>query len=172
MNTRWLAIKQLDKQLKEWQNVSRKYGRPRLGWIKTLRITLSMSVEQLAKRLGLSGSRIVQLENAEMNDAVSLRSLREAANALECELVYAIVPKDHNTLASIIEKQIELIAKERIARVAHSMSLEDQSVNDKMLKNQKADLVKSLMDHFNKKLWALSNDEKLIIRKKSRPKLK
>ena len=52
MNSRWLTIKQLDKQLKEWQAVNKKYGMPRTGWVKTLRLALSMSAEQLGSRLG------------------------------------------------------------------------------------------------------------------------
>ena len=154
MSSHWLMIEQLDKQLKEWQAVSRKYGRPRGGWVKTLREALSMSVEQLANRLRLSRSRIAQLENAEIHDAVTLRTLREVANALECEFVYAIVPKNHSSLESIIKTRAEQVAIERIARVAHSMSLEAQSVDNNILKKQKELLTKSLTEHFNKKFWA------------------
>jgi predicted DNA-binding mobile mystery protein A len=160
MNNRWLTIKQLDKQLKEWQAVSKKYGRPRAGWVKTLRVALSMSVEQLARRLGLTRARIAQLENAEIHDAVTLRTLREAANAMECEFVYAIVPKGDSTLENIIKTRAEQVAKESVARVAHSMSLEAQSVDADTLKNQKEELAKSLMEHLNKKFWALSDSQK------------
>ena len=73
-------INQLDRQLKEWQVVSQQYGKPRAGWIKTLRIAQSMSAEQLGATLGLSRGRIHQLEKAEIDDAVTLRTLREAAN--------------------------------------------------------------------------------------------
>ncbi len=150
---RWLIIKQLDKQLKEWQTVSRKYSRPRVGWVKALREALSMSAEQLAHRLQLKRGRIAQLENAEIHDAVTLRTLREVAEAMECEFVYAIVPKDKSTLESIIEARAEQIAKERVARVAHSMSLEAQAVEATVLKDQEKELAKSLLEHLNKKFW-------------------
>lgn len=153
MNSRWLTIKQLDSQLKAWQAVSNKYGRPRAGWVKTLRETLSISVAQLAARLGLSRSRISQLENAEIQDAVTLRTLREVANAMECELVYAIVPKGHTTLENIIKSRAEQLAKERVERVAHSMSLEEQTIDADILNKQKEELAKSLMEHLNKKFW-------------------
>jgi predicted DNA-binding mobile mystery protein A len=156
MNNRWLAIKQLDKQLKEWRAVSNKYGRPRAGWVKTLRVALSMSAEQLANRLRLTRSRITQLENAEIHDAVTLRTLKEVANAMGCEFVYAIVPQHNSTLEKIIKTRAEEIAKERVTRVAHSMSLESQSVNEDILKKQKQELVKNLMEHLNKKFWAIS----------------
>lgn len=155
-------IKQLDKQLKEWQSVSIKYGRPRAGWVKAVRTALSMSMEQLAGRLGLTRARIAQLEKAEIHDAVTLRTLREAANVMECEFVYAIVPKDRSTLEDILKTRAEQIAKERVARVAHSMSLESQSVEADNLENQKEELAKSLMEHLNKKFWSPLEGSKLI----------
>lgn len=147
-------IKQLDKQLKAWRVVSEKYGTPRVGWIKTLRVALSMTAEQLAKRLGLTRSRIKQLENAEIHGAVTLRTLKETANAMGCELIYAIVPKGNSTLESIIKRQAEQIANERVTRVAHTMALEDQAVDVDTLKNQKEELARNLIEHLNKKFWA------------------
>lgn len=154
MGNQWLAIKQLDRQLKEWQTISNKYGKPRAGWVKTVREVLCMSAEQLANRLGLTRARIVQLENAEVNDAVTLRTLKETANAMECEFVYAIVPKGNSSLEDIIKTRAEQLANERIARVAHSMALEEQSLGANTLKAQKSDLTKNIMEHLNKKLWA------------------
>jgi predicted DNA-binding mobile mystery protein A len=160
MKNQWLAIIQLDKQLKEWQTINKKYGMPRAGWIKTLRVALSMSVEQLASRLGLTRGRINQLENAEVHDAVTLRTLKEAANAMGCELIYAVVPKGNSTLEDIINKRAAEVAQERIARVAHSMSLEAQSVDAEILNIQKDELFKNLVDHLNKKLWTTLDDKK------------
>lgn len=155
MKIQSLTIKQLDNQLKEWQTLKIRYGRPRAGWIKTLRAALCMSAEQLAKRLGLTRGRINQLENAEVRGAVTLRALNEAANALECELIYAIVPKANSTLENIIKTRANEVAKEQVARVAHSMSLEAQSVDADMLTIQKDELTKNLIEHLsNKKLWA------------------
>jgi predicted DNA-binding mobile mystery protein A len=154
MNNQWVIINQLDRQLKDWQAVSKKYGKPRAGWIKTLRAALSMSAEQFADRLGLTRGRVNQLENAETHDAITLRTLKEAANALGCELVYAIVPKNNSSLEDIIRSRAEQIAKERVTRVAHTMSLEAQSVDADTLKIQKSELAKSIMEHLNKRLWS------------------
>lgn len=153
MKNQWLIIKQLDAQLREWKSVSKKFGRPRLGWVKTVRLALNMSAAQLADRLNLTRSRINQLENAEIHDAVTLRTLKEVANAMECELVYAIVPK-HSTVENIIKARSEAIAQAMVKRVAHSMSLEAQTVNTDMLKQQKEELAKKLRAELNKKFWA------------------
>lgn len=160
MKNQWLTINQLDRQLKEWQAVSQKYGKPRAGWIKTLRVALSMSAEQFANRLGLTRGRVNQLENAESHNAITLRSLNEAANALGCELVYAIVPKSNSTLKDIIKTRAEQVAKERVANVAHSMSLEAQSIDPSNLKIYENELTQSLMEHLNKKLWTTSDNKK------------
>ena len=154
MNLKLLAIKQLDKQVRAWKLVAEKYPRPSVGWVKAVRTALSMTTEQLAKRLYLSRSRMSQLEDAEVNDATTLRALREVADAMECELVYAIVPKGTKSLESIIETKANELADERVERVGHSMSLEAQSVEPETLKSQKKELAKNLFEHPNKKLWS------------------
>lgn len=174
MKNQWLMIKQLDRQLKEWQAACQKYNRPKIGWIKTLRTALSMTAEQFADRLGLSRARVNQLESAEANNAVTLRTLQEAASALECELVYAIVPKGSSTLEDIIKTRAEQIANERVANVAHSMSLENQAIDNDILKMQKEEIVKNMTENLNKKFWEQQNTQinsmqKLIQNIKKKP---
>jgi hypothetical protein len=48
---------------------------------------------KVARTLKSSRQLPVQLEKAEAEDRVTLKSLRAAAQALGCELVYALVPK-------------------------------------------------------------------------------
>lgn len=153
MNTQWLRIKQLDKQLEEWRQVSRKYGRPRDGWIKTIRVALGMSSTQLGLRLGVGRARISQLEQAESRGLVTLHTLNKAAEAMGCEFVYAIVPKIQPTLKDIIESRAEQIAAEHIKKVAHSMSLENQSVSKDFQHTQKEEFLKKLLNYLNKQLW-------------------
>ena len=152
-----LMISQLDIQIKEWQSVKNKYAKPKGGWIKTLRIALGMSAEQLADRLGLTRGRIVQLEAAESNETVTLKTLNEAASALGCELIYAIVPKHNGSLKDIIETRAEQVSKDQVARVAHSMSLEAQTVNVDSLKMQQELLKRNLTNQLSKKLWESSS---------------
>ncbi len=165
MKNQWLAITQLDEQLKEWQALNNKYGKPRAGWIKTLRVALCMSATQLANRLGLTRGRINQLENAEINDAVTLRALKEAANAMGCELIYAMVPQDNSTLEGIIKTRANQVAKEQVAQVAHSMALEAQSVDPDMLNIQKDMLAKNLIEHQIKKIWEIPNAQADLLQK-------
>ncbi len=52
------------------------------GWVRTLRKTLSITINQFAKRLGVDPSRVVKIETAEIEDAVTLRTLQNVAQAL------------------------------------------------------------------------------------------
>jgi predicted DNA-binding mobile mystery protein A len=127
MNTQQLAVKQLDEKLNAWQQ-TRQFFKPSYGWIRTLRKTLGMTTAQLALRLGVHRSRVIKIEEAEKDDALTLRTLRQVAEALNCDLVYALVPRQ--SLQNTIKQQANLVAKQQLKRVAHSMALEDQAVND------------------------------------------
>jgi transcriptional regulator with XRE-family HTH domain len=47
----------------------------------------------LAERLGITSSGARKLEQAEAVDAITLGTLRRVAEALDCELQYALVPR-------------------------------------------------------------------------------
>ena len=52
-----------------------------------------MTTRQLAARMEPSQSAVSQLERSELTDRAQLDSLRRAADALDCDLVYAFVPR-------------------------------------------------------------------------------
>jgi predicted DNA-binding mobile mystery protein A len=154
MKNQWVMIKQLDRQFKNWQEISRQYKRPKPGWVKTLRVALNMTGTQLANRIGVKGGRIHQLEQAEAHGVVTLQTLEKVAEALDCELIYAIIPKNGLTLEDIIKNKAEQIANEKINMIAHTMSLEAQSLNKELLAEQKNELAKQLAEQISKSLWA------------------
>jgi len=150
MKKQLLALKQLDKQLASWQK-AKAFFQPSHGWIRTLRKVLGMTTQQLSKHLGIDRSRLVRIESAEIADAVTLRTLRKAAHALNCDLVYGFVPRI--PLKEWIHEQALNIAKERLKTVAHSMALEDQAVNADEQKEQLDEMVKTLLQESFKHLW-------------------
>ncbi|VAX03953.1 hypothetical protein MNBD_GAMMA20-319, partial [hydrothermal vent metagenome] len=89
---RAVARRQLDKRLNLLRD-SESFVRPSRGWIKAIREALGMTTTQLAKRLGVVQSRTVAIEQAEAKGSITLNSLEKAANALDCRLVYALVPR-------------------------------------------------------------------------------
>ncbi|MEE9452008.1 MAG: mobile mystery protein A, partial [Gammaproteobacteria bacterium] len=127
------------------------YSRPRFGWIKTLRNALGMTADQLANRLGVNRSRVVRIEKDEMSDAITLKTLRRVAHALECDLVYALVPKV--TLSETLTNKAKQIALKRLPRTVHTMALENQSVDDEFLSIQLEILIEELLNGNLKHLW-------------------
>src|SRR5580693_4421198 len=96
-----LRLKQLDRSMEPFQT-AQKVPRPSKGWIRTIRQVLGVSSGELARRLGTSRQLPLQLETAEAEDRITLKSLRAAANALDCDLVYALVPRA-NSLEETVE---------------------------------------------------------------------
>jgi predicted DNA-binding mobile mystery protein A len=74
----------------------RKYLRPRKGWLRFARLDKGLSAGQLARRMGVCRQLPLQFEKAEANDSITLKSLRSTANALDCDLVYALIPRVKN----------------------------------------------------------------------------
>ncbi len=121
-----LRLKQLDRTLKPFRAAA-KNPRPQKGWLRAIREAAGISASEVARTLKTSRQLPVQLEKAEAEDRITLKSLRAAANALGCELVYALVPKA-NTLHELLEERARAQAKKHVLGVEHSMALEDQAV--------------------------------------------
>ena len=80
-----LARKSLDKRLSPLRDMP--LAVPPRGWLRAIRESLSMTTRQLAERMDVARSRINALEKAELSGATTLKSLRAAAEAMECTLV-------------------------------------------------------------------------------------
>lgn len=150
MKTRSLQRKQLSEKLMK-MSTAISQPRPSRGWIKAIRTALEMTSAQLAERLSVDQSQVIKLEKAEANDAITLKSLRKIANALDCELVYAIVPK--TSLEVKFEQQIDLFAKRHFAALQHNMQLEKQGLSQKRQKRQLKELTTAMRKKPPKKLW-------------------
>jgi predicted DNA-binding mobile mystery protein A len=137
-----LRQKQLDRALQPFR-AARRTSRPTGGWIRALRQALGVSSGELARRLGTSRQLPLQLEKSEAEGRITLKSLRAVAQALDCELVYALVPKT-DTLEELIEDRARAEAKKRVLGVEHSMALENQAVGrvDEAIETETRRLVK------------------------------
>ena len=99
---------------------------PVRGWIKALREALGMSSQQLARRLAISQPSLAAMERSEAKGTAQLRSLRRVAAALDCQLVYALVP--NKPLDTMLRERVRQVARQRLPAVAHTMLLEQQSL--------------------------------------------
>lgn len=123
-----LRLKQLDRSLEQFQ-AARKVSRPSKGWIRDIRQALGVSSGELARRLGTSRQLPLQLEKGEAEDRITLKSLRAVANALDCDLIYALVPRAAS-MEELIENRARAEARQRVLGVEHSMALENQAVGN------------------------------------------
>ena len=123
-----LARLRLDERLNPFRNSQLAHSAPRTGWIGAIRKALGMTREQLGKRLGITAASVADVERSEKNDRIQLNTLRRAAAALDCELVYALVPR--RSLSEIVEARKDALAEAAYRRAAHSMALEDQLEDD------------------------------------------
>ena len=119
-----LARKQLERSLaplRDFANVA-----PPKGWIRAIRESLGMTARQLAARMGVGPSRIPVIEKAEVTGATTLRTLRQAAAAMNCAFVYAFVPV--GPLDQILRERAAHKARNDVAHLDHTMRLENQAL--------------------------------------------
>ena len=125
---------------------------PPTGWIKAVRLALGMSLQQLAKRISITKQSVQEMEQREKNASITLRTLSEAANALDMDLVYGFVPKD-GSLNALIDRKAQELATKIVSRTSHSMMLEDQGVSDERLAKAIDDRATKLKYEMPKILW-------------------
>ena len=92
--------------------------------MRAIRTALGMTVGQLAQRAGISQPSVSQLEKSEAEGRIQLDTLERIADALDCELVYALVPR--RPLSDVVAERRRKVALQRYLRAAHSMALENQ----------------------------------------------
>ncbi|QRG06876.1 mobile mystery protein A [Xanthobacter dioxanivorans] len=121
------ARQRLDERLLALKPVDH-YRSPPKGWLKAIRDALGMTGVQFARRLNVSPQSVDALEKSEANGTIKIKTLRRAAEALDCTLVYALVP--NTSLEAAVNEQARALALRDLDRVAHTMKLEAQGVPD------------------------------------------
>lgn len=147
-DTRERARRQLDTQLSRLNGEGRPTTPPK-GWIRAIRNALGMSGRQLAARLGVRPQSIDAMEKSEARGKISLETLRRAADALDCTLVYALVPK--TSLEDSVRRRARRIAQHDLRRAAHSMALEDQATSDSGTEARIEDYIRNVLK--DRDLW-------------------
>jgi predicted DNA-binding mobile mystery protein A len=122
---RQMRLKQLSRSLASFEE-AKTVARPSHGWLQTIREALGISLKQVGRMAGSSKQLIQRFETAEAEDRITLRNLRRVAEAMGCELVYAIVPKS-GSIEELAEQRARDEATKRVLSVEHTMALEDQA---------------------------------------------
>ena len=116
----------LDARFDEMRPIAR-FAPPVRGWIKAVRQAIGMSSSQLARRLGVKQPTVIEMEQSEMKGTIQLATLRRAAEALDCTLVYVLIP--NKPLKTMVRDRARKLARRRLEAVDHTMLLEDQKVS-------------------------------------------
>lgn len=121
------ARQRLDERLRPLKPTDRFQVPPR-GWVRAIREALGMTGRQFARRLNVSPQSVDALEKSEASGAIKIETLRRAAEALDCTLVYALVP--NTELEQAVRDRARKLALRDLGRVAHTMNLEAQGTGN------------------------------------------
>jgi predicted DNA-binding mobile mystery protein A len=144
-----LARKQLERRLAPLRQMS--LVPPPKGWVKAIRESLGMTARQLAARMGVAPSRIPTIEQAEVTGGTTVRTLRQAAAAMNCAFVYAFVPIE--PLDDIVRKRAMQKARKDISRLDHTMRLENQALHKSDLDAEERRTVDLIVSSSLRGLW-------------------
>ena len=151
MNKNKLLLEQLDRKLKSFSSAAL-VTPPPTGWIKAVRVSFGMTLQQLANKLSITKQSVQDLEKREKEGAITLKTLKDVANALDMKLVYGFVPKD-GTLDNLLDRKARELAVSIVSKTSNTMKLEDQGNSQKRLKKAIEDRTTIIKNEMPKMLW-------------------
>lgn len=134
---RALARRRLDARMQPLRENLGTLAVPRGGWVRAIRQALGMTRIDMADRLGITPGTVARIESSEQRETIQLDTLKRAAAALDCELVYALVPR--LPLQQAVEQQRIKLARALNAKVQTHMALEGQDTADEGLEAWRGD---------------------------------
>lgn len=120
------ARSSLDRRLSSVRPLRSALTRPNHGWIRAIRQALGMTAAQLGQRLGVKQSTISGFEAKEAEGAIQLNTLRRLAEAMNCTLVYALMP--NVPLDEMVRRRAQEVASDQLKLIEHTMLLENQAL--------------------------------------------
>ena len=135
MNTGKKAVprQRLDQRFSSMKPESH-YRPPPKGWIRAIRDALGMSGAQLGRRMGVKAQSVADIEKSEASGTIQMKTLRRVAEALDCVVVYALIPK--SSLEDVVQRRAREIARKELIRIAHTMDLEAQGLSQEEREEQ------------------------------------
>jgi predicted DNA-binding mobile mystery protein A len=142
-----LRRRQLDESLSKIKEINR----PPRGYIHEIRNALEMSSYQLAERMGVKQSTVMDMEESERNSTITLRSLERAGASLGCRVVYALVPE--SSLEEMVSQQARTRAQELSETIFRTMVLEQQATAEKDREELIDELANDVLRKGKRELW-------------------
>jgi len=151
MGKKSLQLQQLNSKMLGFASL-KQVAMPPTGWIKAIRTAIGMSMQQLGNKLNVSKQGVMDIEKREKDGAITIKSLREIARAMDMQLVYGFVPND-GSLDALIEKRATELAKQIVMRTANTMKLEDQANSKKRIETAISERAAAIKNEMPKILW-------------------
>lgn len=129
---------------------------PPEGWLRTNRKALQMPVNIILENAGIKKSELYRIEKAEIDGTLTLNKLKETAHAMDCELHYAIVPKQE--INNLIKDKARHHAIKILRNASVHMQLEEQGTTDEQVELQIAKVTEQLEKEMPKWFWSDTND--------------
>lgn len=145
-----LRREQLDRTLTAPVDLRRLHT-PKRGWIREVREVLGLSARQLAARMGVSQPSVAKMERSEVRGSLTLASLERAAEAMDCRLTYAFVPR--SSFEDVVRARATEVATRLLARVEHTMALEAQGAGSQFRARRIQELADDLARSLSRELW-------------------
>ena len=125
-----VLLSDLDKQLPALTAAQKSASQPAGGWLRAVRQALGLAQTTVAQKAGITQQAYAQFERGEAGGTLSLGNLQRAAEAMDCELVYFLVPragraKSFGELTPQLDPDFA-----HLQATEHSMALEGQAVGD------------------------------------------
>ncbi len=122
---RELRLNQLDRSLEPFAG-THSVSRPQRGWLRAVREAIGITIREIARKMRKTPQTVASFEKSEAANRITLQTLQHYAEAMDCELVYAIVPKS-GSLGQLAKKRAHHKAETDVRAVEHTMALEDQA---------------------------------------------
>jgi predicted DNA-binding mobile mystery protein A len=151
MRNNKLQLQQLNEKLAQLTDLQHVIVPP-IGWIKAIRNSIGMSMEQLGKKLSITKQGVMDIEKREKEGAITIKSMQEIAKAMDMKLVYGFVPNEGD-LEQMIETRAIEMAKKIVERTSNTMKLEDQANSKERIEKAIKERASEIINNTPKILW-------------------
>lgn len=124
---------------------------PPEGWARTVRKALGIPITVISKRSGLSKAEIFRIERRELDGKVQLDTLRRLAQAMDCDLYYAISPR--KTVDELISEKAHEAAVRIVSEMSTHMNLEMQGLSQSQIEDQVRMVQSQLLSMSSQSFW-------------------
>jgi hypothetical protein len=105
VSARKLARRKLDMEMRGFR-LADKEKHQTVGVLRALRKALNIHTPDIGEKINRSKSTVFAMEIRELKGTLTLREMDDYAEAMDCKVVYSVVPKGGRTLEELYEERL------------------------------------------------------------------